>query len=604
MNGGLRWLMSMFFCLSLISPAGAEQYRSKLYLDKSQRLGKSAELSLEELERQFDSLADSYSQSSAGRHLARNFVQQKQYDKAAAFYEKALRAKGLSDIANQEMLSELALVYVLQRNYAKAVATFRKLDNSGRSAEPQTLLLMAQAQAGMADYVGMSKTLDNLLPKMSRLDEGQLKLLAGLYYKGGNNRRSEQVLRHLLKVNSRSPEYWQQLTAILLAQNKRQQAMDQLELARQKNIPFRSQDVVLLSDLYAANGAAEKAARVLAQGISGGEVKNNFSNNKRLFEFWLQAREKDKATEALEKALRLSHNAGLYLQLAQLQMEQNNWAGMRRSVLAACSRTLPDKYVSRANLLLGVSQLKLGNSESARRAFINATLISGEVEKAQQWLAFINAAQPTAEELELISKPCAPQLARVRAAAVSAAQQVAEEDGSGEKGLGEKGLGEEGQAASSVEGTDGNLPTKTVPTQGFFTVKLSQGEIDDLSSTMRRNATALGIALVKGGGSVDGSLTLLIEGGDKAGASYRLGLPYRGQPNARGRFRLLKPGEFHCLFRTYDGPGSGVADAVKRFAEEASSAGYALNGERRLVINSGGSADQVSMEMQLGIQSR
>ncbi len=584
MNRRVLWLLWLLCCLTLIPQAGAEQYRSKLYLDKTQRLGKSAELSLKELEQQFDSLADSYSQSSAGRHLARNFVQQKQYDKAAEFYEKALSAKGLSDIANQEMLKELALVYVLQKNYAKAVATFRKLGNIG-NADSQTLLLMAQAQAGMADYVGMSKTLDTLLPKMSRLDEAQLKLLAGLYYKGGNNRRSEQVLRHLLKVNSRSPEYWQQLTAILLAQNKRRQALDQLALARQKNIPFRSQDLVLLSDLYAANGAAEKAARVLEQGIGSGEVKNSFSNNKRLFEFWLQAREKDKATEALEKALRLSHNTGLYLQLAQLQMERNNWAGMQRAVLAACSRTLPDQYVSRANLLLGVSQLKLGDSESARRAFINATLISGESEKAQQWLAFMDAPQPTAQELELISKPCAPKLARVKAAAVTA-PQVAET---------------ESKALSPEADFDGSLPTKTVPPQGFFTVKLSQAEIDDLASAIRRNVTALGIALVKGGGSVDGSLTLLVEGGDKPGASYRLGLPYRGQPNARGRFRLLKPGEFHCLFRTYDGPGSGVADAIKRFAEEAKSAGYSLNGQRRLVINSGASADQVSMELQLGI---
>lgn len=574
-------------CLFLTQIAVADQYRSKLYLDKSQRLGESVELSLEDLESQFDSLSDSYSKSSAGRHLARNFVNQKRYDKAIEFYEKALRAEGLSAIANYEMLKELAMVYVLQKNYPKAVATFRKLRSTTIASDPQTLLLMAQAQVGMGDYLGMSKTLDALLPDIKSLDEGQLKLLAGLYYKGGNNKRSEKVLRRLLDINARSPEYWRQLTAILLAQNKRRQALDQLELARQKKIPFRSQDVVLLSDLYVANGAAEKGARVLARGIASGEVENSFGNNKRLFEFWLQAREKDKAIVALEKALGLNYDTELYLQLAQLQMERENWSGMRRAVLGACSRTLQDRYVSRANLLLGVSQLKQGNNDGARRAFINATLISGEAEKARQWLAFIGAAEPSSAELEAITKPCAPGEARVMSSRTA-------------RLLAGDAVPAAAETASSAT-IDGSLQTKLIPSQGFFTVGLDRDD-GDLGAAMRSSATSLGIALVKGGGSIDGALTLLIDSHDNGEQDLRLGFPYRGQPSARGRFRIKKQDDFSCVYRQYQGPGSGVLDALKGFAAEAERAGYSLTGQQRMVINTAGtSGDQVSMELQLGI---
>ena len=94
-------------CLSLLlaqaSPAFAEegQYRSRVRIDSSADVGSGAGLSVEELERQISSIQDSYARSSAGRHLARHYVEAGDYARAIEYYRTALAAGGLADIANR-----------------------------------------------------------------------------------------------------------------------------------------------------------------------------------------------------------------------------------------------------------------------------------------------------------------------------------------------------------------------------------------------------------------------------------------------------------------------------------------------------------------------
>ena len=63
-------------------PLAAQQYRSKILVTPEGELGKGAELSIEELEKQIGSIQAPYARSSAGRHLARHYLEQGEYDKA------------------------------------------------------------------------------------------------------------------------------------------------------------------------------------------------------------------------------------------------------------------------------------------------------------------------------------------------------------------------------------------------------------------------------------------------------------------------------------------------------------------------------------------
>ena len=103
-------LLLLFACLTCLPISAQEQYRSKVLDDPDNQLGENAVLSIQDLESKLSSMNDAYAKSSTERYLARHYLQNKEYDKAIAFYENALKEQGLSQYANIEMLQELLQV--------------------------------------------------------------------------------------------------------------------------------------------------------------------------------------------------------------------------------------------------------------------------------------------------------------------------------------------------------------------------------------------------------------------------------------------------------------------------------------------------------------
>ncbi len=66
----------MLMCFSQAGLAEQQgQYRSKVLITPGGEMDKGAELSIEELEKQISSIQQPYAKSSAGRHLARHYVE-------------------------------------------------------------------------------------------------------------------------------------------------------------------------------------------------------------------------------------------------------------------------------------------------------------------------------------------------------------------------------------------------------------------------------------------------------------------------------------------------------------------------------------------------
>ena len=572
--GGLCW-----------SPPGlAQQYRSKVLITPDGGLGKGAELSIDELEKQIGSITAPYAKSSAGRHLARHYVEQKQYDKAIDFYRTALAAEGLSDVANREMLRELAQVYLLQENYSAAAGTLERALAIDLVPEVTDYLLLAQAHYRMRKYVAVVATLDQIKKKGLQLDLEQMRQALALYYRAGAYAQCETLLRQLLEMEPDNPENWHQLASVYLQQNKKRQALDQLSLAREKGVPFTERDILLLADLQAVNKNPYGAAETLAEALARGEIAASGAHYRKLFEFWFQAREPEKSTQALHKAARLTGDIELYLYLAQLQMQERSWAPMNQTMLDACAKQLPDKYVGRANLMLGVSQLKLGDESAARRSFINATLIGGAGAQAGQWLDFMNAAPATEDEARRIVGIChGSRDKKVRVA--SSDRGAAAEQGGGKTA-----------AQDAVQ-------VKTVPALRLFYARHDMA-FTELASKLQSLALQMNVALVKAGGSADGSLQI-ISMGDAAGQSvesdFELALPFRGSPSRSGRYRTRSTASFKCAYLVQEQEdGEEMVAAWLRFAEKVQAEGYELTGERRVVLT--GDRGQVRSELQLGIK--
>lgn len=577
------------------------QYRSKILLTPNDGdWAKGAELSIEELEQQLGNIEEAYARSSAGRHLARHYVEREEYDKAIDFYRQALQAEGLSAVANREMLRELAQVYLLQKDYATAAQTLQQVLAIDLVPEVADFLLLARAQHHLARYVDVVATLDRLQQTEHTLDTEQLQQALALYYRAGAFAQCEVLLGRLLELQPHDAQNWHLLASVYLQQNKKKQALDQLTLARDKQVPFAERDILLLASLQAANDNPYGAAEVLEKALVQQEVPQNGANYRRLFEFWLQAREQQKAREALQQAARLSGEIELYLHLAQLQMEEQDFDTMYETMLAACARQLPDKYVGRANLLLGVSQLKRGDEAGARRSFINATLIGGVNAQAGQWLRFMNAAPVTEDEARRIVGLCygendkrlAPSSTPAQSTVASAAEPTADT------------VAAAAENQSEMDTASAAFTIKTVEPMSLYYLQWSK-PLPELLDSLRGTLISLYVSLAKSGGTVDGPLQIILSGdprGQEEGVSVQLGSPVRGSTRGSGKFSVRATEPFKCATQRFEGSPDALQTALLQLAGSVQAAQHELTGETRIVIPQSDNKGAFSAELQIGIR--
>jgi tetratricopeptide (TPR) repeat protein len=563
-------------------PVYAEQYRSKILVTPEGELGKGAELSIEELEQQIGSIQAPYARSSAGRHLARHYLQQGEYDKAIDYYQQALAAEGLSDVANREMLRELAQVYLVKGDYPAAARALDQALKLELVPEAADYLLLAQAYYRMKKYVNVVVTLDGIGERGLDLTPQQMHQAVALYYSAGAFAQCEGLLRRLLEIEPENPDNWHQLVSVYLQQNKRRQALDSLALAREKGVPFSEADVILLVDLHAVNENPYGAADILQRAIAANEVKGNAANYRKLFDLWFLARENERAQRALKQAARLSGDTELYLYLAQLLLEQRDWKALHETMLAACADPLEDRFVGKANVYLGISQLKLGDEAGARRSFINATLITGANVQAGQWLEYMGAGPATREEARRIVGICyGSEDKRLEVAGSGYAAPVTEESAS------------RGSAGFEI---------RDIPSQRIFYRKFEM-PLAELALKAQSLVTRMGVALVQAGGSVDGPLHIIAEGeaGEAGEPEWHLALPTSGSPQGRGQYRVRTAASCRCASLQAEGEGDALVEQWLQFRRDVQDAGYQLTGERRLVIAQ--TPDRkLSMEFQLGIE--
>lgn len=569
------------FAVSAVAEDG--QYRSKILLVPDGEWAKGTEMSIEELEQQLGSIEEAYAKSSAGRHLARHYVERKEYDKAIAYYKGALVAEGLSPVANREMLRELAQVYLLRKDYPSAVATLQQALATDLVADVTDYLLLARAQHYLGKYVDVVATLDRIQQAGLTLNTQQMQQALALYYRAGAYAQCEELLQRLLELQPDEAQHWHLLASVYLQQNKKKQALDQLALARDKRVPFSEREVLLLANLQAANNNPYGAAETLANALSQQEVPASGTTYRTLFEFWLQAREPDRARTALQQAAQLSGDTQLYLYLAQLQMEQQDFQAMHETVLAACAEQLADQYVGRANLLLGISQLKLDDEAGARLSFINASLVGGVNAQAGQWLKFMNAAPATSDETRRVVSPC---------------YGASDERLDADTGVLQASLaGQEQDKPAAVE-------VKTVPSMRLFYLLYEQ-PLAELAATLRGAAINMNVNLVKAGGRADGPLHIIVSGNmqnREAAPTLQLALPSRGAVTPRGKFSLRTTDPFKCTYLVYTGPAQALRDGMARLAEATLAAGHVPSGEARILIPQGNNAADSGFELQLGIR--
>jgi len=611
-----------------VKVAAGEQYMSRLYIDIEQDATENVALSVSELEKQINTLQDDYTRANAEKFLAQHYAAEKDYPKAIAHLEDALKRPGITDSARRDMLGDLAHLYVMQKDYTNAASAIKRYLDTNPPENADMYILLAQVHYNNKKYVESAAALDKVLALNKDPSKDLLQSALAIYYSIGSYDRAASMIKKLIEQDINNATLWQQWISLELKAGKNPEALTVMSLAWEKNIPFRDQDVLLLCDLYAINKIPGRGARVLEEAINTEKIKADSKVNDRLFRLWLQAGDRDKAQKALEKAAQMGSDKELQLHLAQLYMEKEQWQTMQDMVLKACDSALPDALVARANLFLGISQFKLGDTDRARRSFINATLIGGENEKAGQWLAYMKAAPATEREKIGIAGPCySLSMRSMWTADMPDKKDTSESD--------HEDAAANSDSASTPSNSSSGVSNKAAPVvisnAASYTELLAQKKGDptavvnskitpsqklyvaeanlapqEFADKILSTAIKLGITASKNGGTINGPMHFIYTEPPSADGKIkvRFGFPISGNPKNTSGFKLVSDPGIKCVWRKYQGTADGVVGAIAQLYLDAQVKGYQFTGESRQLAGSDNSSDSkiISLELQIGVK--
>lgn len=578
----IHYLMALLLLLLSYSST-ASQYRSRELAPPSQEQLMASQLSIADLEKSLNSQQDAYSKASTARFLARHFLQEKDYNKAATYYRESLQDDGLSPYAKQDVLAELAQLYMLQQQYAGALAAIEQRQQLGGQENSTLLLIQGMAWYYTGQYNKAVAAADKVQALEHNPDPLLLKQLLFIYFNSKAYAQAAAVQQRYLEKMPQDLQGWRQLSAIYLKQDKQTKAADTLALAWRNGLPLEARDLVQLAELYAINRNPFAAGRVFEQAMQQGILAASPDNLDKQFRYWLLARERDRAIKTLQQALQQQPDIERYLQLAQLQMEEQQWPAMKQSVLNACAIALPDEYVGRANLLLGISELNMQQYAAARSALINATLIGGAMDEAAAWLRYMDAEQIAAEEQEMFSGACTPKWARASRRQLAVAVARSE------------------QQQPTVKAVQYTIKTTAPQTLfvGSYTVPVVELEQKILPLAMQ-----LGMAVSKNRGRINGPMQFIFPEPVLPGAEvirFQMAFPISKAPDVTGRYQVVQDTGFKAASMLFNDQPQNLPAAWAKLYEQVTADGHSATGVGRQVILEPGK-DTIKMELLLGVK--
>lgn len=319
-----------------------------------------------------------------------------QYDKAAAAFEECLSYDALPDQAELDTRYNLAQIYVLIEQHEKAIpaflAWFEQANNP--SATAHYMLAMAYVQADQ--YEKALPYAKEAIIRAKSPKESWLQLVVSLLFAQKNYEDSAPVLEQLVEHFPKKT-YWLQLSAVYSQLGKEKKALAIMELAHSQGLLSESGELKNLAQLYLSNQIPDEAAEVLEAGLKDGTIESTNENWEMLANSLLYARERRRSAEAMKHAAELAENGDLYVRLAHTWLEEWEWQKAIEA-LDAAFRKGSLSSPGNAYLLLGIASANAEKTESAERAFVEASNFEQTKKVATLWLAKLESESVTTQQ--------------------------------------------------------------------------------------------------------------------------------------------------------------------------------------------------------------
>jgi len=277
----------------------------------------------------------------------------------------------------QNRIRDLGVIYYQLKNYDKAIQYGERAVKGGFGNDT-TYTLVSQAYYLKGDYKDAVRFTNNYVDQEVKNGgmpkEQQLQIVLNSCVKLSDQQCASRTLERLVTYYPK-PEYWQDLINTLYvtkeAENNDADMLAIYELANDVGALKRAQDYIEMAQLALEQGLPGEAQQVLEKGIAQNLFADQQSRQRseRLFEKAKKAAATDQASlarQAQDAAAAATGDKDVAVGEAYLSYQKYDQAveALRRGIMKDSL-----KNPARAQLMLGMAELKAGNKDAALKAF-------------------------------------------------------------------------------------------------------------------------------------------------------------------------------------------------------------------------------------------
>ncbi len=312
------------------------------------------------------------------------------FPEATESMEIALEQNALPDATMEQLKFNLAQLQMANSNFTRAIELLEDWFQGRENPGPGPHFLITAAYLQTEQFAKALPHARAAVAESKEPSEQYLQFLLASEFQNGNLVETLEVLKRLTTHFPRKA-YYLQLAYGYANMGDEENALAMMELLRAQGWLEKNDEYVGLAQRYLLHELPFMASDVMREGFEASVVEETSKNYELYASALLNAREYDKALPPLRKAAEMAEDGELYVRLAQVYLEVENWPSAREALERALERgSLRDEGT--AHLLVGISNFNEKRFKSAETAFRLAAEQEKTKESATKWLEHVERA--------------------------------------------------------------------------------------------------------------------------------------------------------------------------------------------------------------------
>ena len=248
------------------------------------------------------------------------------YDGATAAFARALALNSLPQSQHEQLQYNLGQLYIVAGKMKEGIATLQSfVSESCGKVTAEAHLFLANALAQEKRFAEALTQIDLALSKATAPKESWLQLKLAIHFEMKDYKSCAQTLVQLIGLGPQKPEYWKQLSGVLVELKKDTDAVAVLALAERQGFISKPNEIRNLYAVYMLLDLPYKAGALMQSALEKGTVTPEEANMEALANAWINAREVTRAEETLRKLANASGRGEYYYRLGAMYGDDERW---------------------------------------------------------------------------------------------------------------------------------------------------------------------------------------------------------------------------------------------------------------------------------------